>query len=61
MALIPSRPATITRSTSSCQRQASARPMPEPPPKMRTQTLRQMERDGLIVRTVHPVEPPRVE
>lgn len=29
--------------------------------KMLTQTLRQMERDGLLVRTVHPVVPPRVE
>ncbi|EMD82764.1 winged helix-turn-helix transcriptional regulator [Pacificimonas flava] len=29
--------------------------------KMLTQTLRRMERDGLIVRTVHPVIPPRVE
>lgn len=29
--------------------------------KMLTQTLRRMERDGLIVRTVHPVVPPRVE
>ncbi len=29
--------------------------------KMLTQTLRQMERDGLIVRTVHPVVPPKVE
>jgi DNA-binding HxlR family transcriptional regulator len=28
---------------------------------MLTQTLRQMERDGLVVRTVHPVIPPRVE
>ena len=28
---------------------------------MLTQTLRQMERDGLVVRTVHPVVPPRVE
>jgi DNA-binding HxlR family transcriptional regulator len=28
---------------------------------MLTQTLRQMERDGLITRTVHPVIPPRVE
>ena len=26
--------------------------------KMLTQTLRQMERDGLVVRTVHPVVPP---
>jgi DNA-binding HxlR family transcriptional regulator len=29
--------------------------------KMLTQTLRQMERDGLLLRTVHPVVPPRVE
>ena len=29
--------------------------------KMLTQTLRHMERDGLVVRTVHPVVPPRVE
>jgi DNA-binding HxlR family transcriptional regulator len=29
--------------------------------KMLTQTLRQMERDGLIVRTGHPVGPPKVE
>lgn len=29
--------------------------------KMLTQTLRHMERDGLITRTVHPVVPPRVE
>ena len=29
--------------------------------KMLTQTLRQMERDGLMVRTVHPVIPPKVE
>lgn len=29
--------------------------------KMLTQTLRQMEREGLVVRTVHPVIPPRVE
>ena len=29
--------------------------------KMLTQTLRQMERDGLVVRTVHPVIPPTVE
>ncbi len=29
--------------------------------KMLTQTLRPMEREGLVVRTVHPVVPPRVE
>ncbi len=29
--------------------------------KMLTQTLRAMERDGLLTRTVHPVIPPRVE
>ena len=29
--------------------------------KMLTQTLRQMERNGLVCRTVHPVVPPRVE
>ena len=29
--------------------------------KMLTQTLRQMERDGLVQRTVHPVIPPHVD
>jgi DNA-binding HxlR family transcriptional regulator len=29
--------------------------------KMLTQTLRHMERDGLVERTVHPVVPPKVE
>ena len=29
--------------------------------KMLTQTLRQMERDGLLIRTVHPVISPKVE
>jgi len=29
--------------------------------KMLTQTLRRMERDGLLTRTVHPVVPPKVE
>ena len=29
--------------------------------KMLTQTLRQMERDGLLLRTVYPVVPPKVE
>jgi len=27
---------------------------------MLTQTLRHMERDGLVIRTVHPVVPPKV-
>lgn len=29
--------------------------------KMLTQTLRKMERQGLVLRTVHPVVPPKVE
>src|ERR1700729_4110048 len=29
--------------------------------KMLTKTVRQMERDGLVTRTIHPVIPPRVE
>jgi DNA-binding HxlR family transcriptional regulator len=29
--------------------------------KMLTQTLRELERDGIVKRTVHPVVPPRVE
>ena len=29
--------------------------------KMLTQTLRAMERDGLVIRTAHPVIPPKVE
>ncbi|MGI4828247.1 MAG: winged helix-turn-helix transcriptional regulator, partial [Janthinobacterium lividum] len=29
--------------------------------KMLTQTLRMMEREGLISRTIHPVVPPKVE
>ena len=29
--------------------------------KMLTQTLRAMERDGLVIRTIHPVIPPKVE
>lgn len=38
-----------------------AREIPAISQKMLTQTLRQMERDGLVLRTVHPVIPPRVE
>ena len=29
--------------------------------KMQTQTLRASERDGLVIRTIHPVIPPRVD
>ncbi|WP_188444983.1 winged helix-turn-helix transcriptional regulator [Sphingomonas psychrolutea] len=29
--------------------------------KMLTQTVRQLERDGLVIRTIHPVIPPKVE
>ena len=38
-----------------------ARQVPGISQKMLTQTLRQMERDGLLVRTVHAVVPPKVE
>lgn len=40
---------------------AIGRAVPGISQKMLTQTLRQMERDGLLTRTVHPVIPPRVE
>ncbi|BBC73869.1 ArsR family transcriptional regulator [Altererythrobacter sp. B11] len=38
-----------------------ARHVPDISQKMLTQTLRLMEREGLLVRTVHPVVPPKVE
>lgn len=38
-----------------------SRLIPDISQKMLTQTLRQMERDGLVVRTVHAVVPPRVD
>ncbi len=38
-----------------------ARRVPRISQKMLTQTLRQMERDGMLVRTVHAVVPPRVD
>lgn len=34
---------------------------PEATPKMLTQQLRELEADGLILRTVYPVVPPKVE
>ncbi len=38
-----------------------SRRIPAVSQKMLTQTLRQMERDGLVHRTIHPVVPPKVE
>ena len=38
-----------------------AKSIPAISQKMLTQTLRAMERNGLLLRTVHPVIPPRVE
>ena len=38
-----------------------SRLVPEATPKMLTQQLRELETDGLILRTVYPVVPPRVE
>jgi len=35
--------------------------VPEATPKMLTQQLRELERDGLLSRTVYPVVPPKVE
>lgn len=35
--------------------------VPEATPKMLTQQLRELEEDGLILRTVYPVVPPKVE
>lgn len=37
------------------------RTVPEISNKMFTQTVRELERDGLLERTVHPVVPPHVE
>jgi len=45
-----------------CQRfTAIGRRIPDISQKMLTQTLRQMERDGMVTRRVHPVIPPRVD
>lgn len=35
--------------------------IPKATPKMLTQQLRELERDGLIIRTVYPVVPPKTE
>jgi len=35
--------------------------VPEATPKMLTQQLRELENDGLLIRTVYPVVPPKVE
>lgn len=35
--------------------------IPEATPKMLTQQLRELERDGLIIREIYPVIPPKVE
>ena len=35
--------------------------VPDATPKMFTQQLRELERDGLLQRTVYPVVPPKVE
>jgi DNA-binding HxlR family transcriptional regulator len=35
--------------------------IPQATPKMLTQQLRELEQDGLVVRTVYPVVPPKVE
>ena len=44
-----------------CRFTELARRVPGISQKMLTQTLRAMERDGLVTRTVHPVVPPKVE
>lgn len=44
-----------------CRFTELARLVPGISQKMLTQTLRAMERDGLVRRTVHPVIPPKVE
>lgn len=44
-----------------CRFTELARLVPGISQKMLTQTLRAMERDGLVDRTVHPVVPPKVE
>ncbi len=35
--------------------------IPQATPKMLTQQLRELEKDGLIMRTVYPIVPPKVE
>ena len=44
-----------------CRRRELARSLPGRSRKVLTQTLREMERDGLIDRKVYPVVPPKIE
>lgn len=37
------------------------RRIPQATPKMLTQQLRELEQDGLLIRTVYPIVPPKVE
>ncbi|MAY87919.1 MAG: transcriptional regulator [Pseudooceanicola sp.] len=51
----------ILTETEVCRFKELSRACPGISQKMLTQTLRAMERDGLVTRTVYPVVPPKVE